>query len=497
MIGDRYEVSVLTVELLCKENSALSCHISVGDHISGVISPINSDSDQSAVKLRRDKLIKFCVVNIETAEEIGSIEIQGSLLPTEGFQWLPLFKDQCREILSLPLKVPAPRLLVLLNTHTGLLPVHEATEHSESDSQSESISSGENDFMPELKLIQTSYTLPPDQFQEYDLESCYSALENENDLLRQEIERNQRNYFSSIMSLNYEIEEVKKKEKKTNVMNKILQEEIGEINEKLKDEIKEKEKVVKEKEEIKENFEKVKADAKAKEDSLLMILESKDSVIYKKQCEIDNLKKEVQGLKEKSESLKENGKEIEMLKQQIEELKTKLNQTENETKAENEHEELHAAVQKYLNEKNIPGLFKLIQNNKYSCGTDIYILTLKNGKIFCTKEIPIERIVASNLRINPSATYNKTPETYKTPVRGHMNQTRNYNPDGAETENSEEIFSRSSFSSEKTVSNTPELAHKRVSKRIVNVSNFTKSSVSPLREITKKDSKSFKRASFK
>ncbi|CAG9323069.1 unnamed protein product [Blepharisma stoltei] len=487
MIGDRVEISVLNVDLPDKDKSQLSCYISIDKQTYGAITPINSGNDKTTVKLWKDRLIKFSVVKIETEEELGSVTLSGSILPEEGFQWLPLFNEKDKEILSIPTKVNAPRLFIALSTLKGLNPIYESTENSETVSQNDSLSESENEFMPELKLIQSSSTPSPEHLKESFLETQFVQLANENFALKQEIERIKKNNSSVIMSLNYEIEELRKKEKKALGINKILQKELGEINEKHKSETLEKEKIIKE---LKENLEKAKNDAKAKENSILMILENKDKVIYKKQCEINNLKKSISLMEEKTGS----NKEADILKMQINELKQKLNEVGIKT----ENEDLHLALEKHLIERNAPGFFKLVHSNKYASGSNIFTLLLKNGKIFCEIdgiEISIDEIINSRLKANLNLS--GKVESFSIPIKGKTNSISYYNTDEADTENTTDgVQSRSSFGSERTLSSSPELLTTKSAKRVVKVSSFMKSSMSSLREIAQKVPKSIKKPSF-
>lgn len=152
MLSDRYEVSVLTADVYDADKLNLACEVFQDSKIIKTVFPINTDNDESPVKLNQAGILKFLV---RSNLEIYSISVHRSLL-SEGLQWLPLFTTKFKHdlITSIPIKVEAPRLLILINSPIKLHSVHEVPENSDTEicNHSFSLSESEEELMPQIDL---------------------------------------------------------------------------------------------------------------------------------------------------------------------------------------------------------------------------------------------------------------------------------------------------------------------------------------------------------
>lgn len=156
---DRLELSVVRTEGLNADLSSLGCYISIDGRLFDVITPLNSNNEEIVSELPTHGTLRLIVKSMTEQDEVlGSVSVPLSTLPTEGFQWLPLFENlEEDEISKLPEDVDLPRILLLFYSRRELSPVPEITEITEY-SVEESVSQGlgsaiSTDRMPELKLM--------------------------------------------------------------------------------------------------------------------------------------------------------------------------------------------------------------------------------------------------------------------------------------------------------------------------------------------------------
>lgn len=192
-----------------------------------------------------------------------------------------------------------------------------------------------------------------------------------------------------------------------------------------------------------------------KENSLVKILENKDSVIYKMQCEITNLRQKIEEIEGNQCKIIQKDKEIEDLNEIINNLKIKLEAEQDKTG----FSDIQTTLKVYEKNKKITGLFEHIQKNTYSCSNMIVNLGLKNHMLYVThqdSEIQIDDFVNENFM-------SKSPITSSTPSKTHLTE---------EVDVADGFLSSSSFSSEKTQSKT---SLKRLTKLPLKFSNLVKS----------------------
>jgi hypothetical protein len=156
---DRLELSVVRTEGLNADLSSLGCYISIDGRLFDVITPLNSNNEEIVSELPTHGTLRLIVKSMTEQDEVlGSVSVPLSTLPSEGFQWLPLFENlEEDEISKLPEDVDLPRILLLFYSRRELSPVPEITEITEY-SVEESVSLGpesviSTDRMPELKLM--------------------------------------------------------------------------------------------------------------------------------------------------------------------------------------------------------------------------------------------------------------------------------------------------------------------------------------------------------
>ena len=251
MSSEYIEISIVRAEGLSIQSQSIGCYVQIDGRLHDVITPLNVDNQENEVLVPNSGLLRLIVKNMGCAVEVlGSVSFELKLLPTEGFQWLPLFTNMAKDqIHELPEEIDKFKILILINPNKA-----------------------ENALKEEAGLENKSNpTIFISELQEY--------LHKEKDRHELEVTRIEKQYKGLIESLTTDKEKYKKNCRKYQLIYDDISKELKSskilLTEERKIRIDIQEKMGKVAQEYEENLKR----ANIREDSLLKMLEDKDQEI--------------------------------------------------------------------------------------------------------------------------------------------------------------------------------------------------------------------------
>lgn len=274
MSSEYVEISIVKAEGLSVQCQSIGCYVQVDGRLHDVITPLHADNQEKEVLVPNNGLLRLIVKNMGCAAEVlGSVSFELKLLPTEGFQWLPLFCNMAKDqIFELPEEVGKNKLLILINP--------EKTNNIEKSPIAEE--------KPQNTVLLT-------ELQEY--------LHKEKNRHELEVTRIESQYKGFIETLNEDCEKHKRGAKKYQIIYEDVIKELKSTKillveeRKLRSEVQEK--MAKVTQEYEENLKR----ANSREDSLLRMLETKDQEISQMNSAIVQLKSEVRSLEHEKQQI--------------------------------------------------------------------------------------------------------------------------------------------------------------------------------------------------
>ncbi|CAG9322687.1 unnamed protein product [Blepharisma stoltei] len=483
MLEKSFEITVLRAEPVDREESEVGCYISVDGRLFDVITPLSPDNEENLVQINSIGKLQLILKNMSSGEEIGSVSLPTSILPSEGFQWLPLFQPQSNDYLSsFPEEVTSPRILILVNTKRALTPVQEVTELSELDCEmhQNSIVHSESDsgFMPEIKLCPSPYDKKPniednERSNTFRIIELERAMEEENWRHQEEILRVNQNVKVTIDGLNFEIEKIK-------AQNKKLESKYLECRSELESNKENLSKEKKETEELKQMFEKLSTeyDAATKkfnctEASLHKLIEKKDQEMFKLQTELTIWKKNASNFEQQIQKSKAESSNAFQLSQEIGLLKQRLEQSEIQ------RQNLQRVIQDLNDGWGSDAQLQMLTNENKKLKDELQKLksAQKPTNLFDSTLKDLEALLESRKKNTQSRTPIQSPKKYhKRSSTGWNNHAKHQ--DDVETETTASVCSKSSLNVDKGKPKCPSPS-KRLLKQTVSSINKGRNSATP------------------
>lgn len=266
MSEDNIEINIVRAEGLQVCSQSIGCFVQIDGRLHDVITPLNSDNQENEVNLPKTGLLRLIVKNMSNAAEvIGSVSFDLKILPTEGFQWLPIFNSTAKDqIFIMPEEVDKGKILILINP-------------DKKDSSQPS---------PPQTLNQKASILN-------NLQDC---LHKEKSYHQLEVSKLEKQYKGFIDTLSTENEKHKQINNKYYLLFEDLTKELKStkllLSEEHKLRIEMQEKISKVTQEYEENLKR----AKIREDTLLRMLEKKDDELNDSTTQITHLKTALRNL---------------------------------------------------------------------------------------------------------------------------------------------------------------------------------------------------------
>ena len=275
MSGEYLEISIVKAEGMLEQCQSIGCYVQVDGRLHDVITPLHPENQENEVLVPAKGLLRLIVKNMGCAAEVlGSVSFELKLLPTEGFQWLPLFHNMAKDqIFELPEEVGKNKLLILVNPGKG-------------ENTREILEVEETTSMDSINLT---------ELQEY--------LHREKNRHELEVTRIEKQYKGFIETLTVDSERFKKGARRFQLLYEDVMKELKTSKILLVEERKLRLEVQENITRLGQEYEESLKRANSREDSLLHMLEAKDQEISQLNSSISQLKSSIRSLEHEKQQI--------------------------------------------------------------------------------------------------------------------------------------------------------------------------------------------------
>jgi hypothetical protein len=274
MSGESIEIGILRTEGLSIQSQSIGCYVQIDGRLHDVITPLNAENQENEVLVPTSGLLRLIVKNMGCAAEVlGSVSFELKILGSEGFQWLPLFSNMAKDqIYKLPEEVDKNKLLILVNP--------------------KKVESLNKNVAEETK---TNTTVLLTELQDY--------LHKEKNRHELEVTKIEKQYKGFIETLTIESEKYKKISKKYFLLYDDISKEMKSTKTLLTEERKLRLDIQEKINNVTQEYEENLTRANSREDSLLKMLEDKDTEISQLNATISQLRSSVRNLEHEKQQI--------------------------------------------------------------------------------------------------------------------------------------------------------------------------------------------------